>query len=215
MFIILFQCTSSPYFTDGIDGKQARRTQSSTPLGELFDHGLVQNCHFHYHHYNNLCLTIISQDSWTSFFIPAVLYSVFGRLEHSISPLRLYFCLINVLITFLFSHFEKYNTGVLFLPWGYDVSQLCALIIYLITFFAGFEIWKFTLPGGITAGAVFELMMWSGSLLTSLPVSIYNIYKYSFDARLAVLRSKSFYSLPGPTATGRARIAPFGRLAVL
>ena len=26
---------------DGIDGKQARRTQSSNPLGELFDHGSV------------------------------------------------------------------------------------------------------------------------------------------------------------------------------
>ena len=24
---------------DGIDGKQARRTGTSTPLGELFDHG--------------------------------------------------------------------------------------------------------------------------------------------------------------------------------
>ena len=88
---------------DGIDGKQARRTQSSTPLGELFDHGL---------------------DSWTSFFIPAVLYSVFGRLEYTISPLRLYFCLVVVLITFLSSHWEKYNTGILYLPWGYDVSQL-------------------------------------------------------------------------------------------
>jgi len=64
------------------------------------------------------------QDSWTSFFIPAVLYSVFGRVEHTISVLRLYFCLIIVLFTFLSSHWEKYNTGVLFLPWGYDVSQL-------------------------------------------------------------------------------------------
>jgi hypothetical protein len=52
------------------------------------------------------------------------LYSVFGRVEHTISVLRLYFCLINVLFTFLSSHWEKYNTGVLFLPWGYDVSQL-------------------------------------------------------------------------------------------
>ena len=25
---------------DGIDGKQARRTGSSSPLGEMFDHGL-------------------------------------------------------------------------------------------------------------------------------------------------------------------------------
>lgn len=141
---------------DGIDGKQARRTQSSTPLGELFDHGL---------------------DSWTSFFIPAVLYSVFGRVEHSIPPIRLYFCLITVLITFLFSHFEKYNTGVLFLPWGYDVSQLSSFIIYLITFGAGYEFWKFTLPGGITAGAVFELLMYGGSLIASLPVAVYNIYR--------------------------------------
>lgn len=141
---------------DGIDGKQARRTQSSTPLGELFDHGL---------------------DSWTSFFIPAVLYSVFGRLEHSISPLRLYLCLVVVLITFLSSHWEKYNTGILYLPWGYDLSQLCTLIIYLVTFGAGYEFWKFTLPGGITAGALFEILMWGGSLLTSLPVSLLNIYR--------------------------------------
>ena len=34
------------------------------------------------------------------------------------------------------------------------------------------------MPGGITAGALFELMMWGGSLLTSLPVSLYNIYRY-------------------------------------
>ncbi len=52
----------------------------------------------------------------------------------------------------------------------------CTLIIYLITFGAGFEFWKFTLPGGITAGALFELLMWGGSLLTSLPVSLWNIY---------------------------------------
>jgi len=141
---------------DGIDGKQARRTQSSTPLGELFDHGL---------------------DSWTSFFIPAVLYSVFGRLEYTISPLRLYFCLVVVLITFLSSHWEKYNTGILYLPWGYDVSQLAAFLIYVTTFLGGYEFWKFTLPGGITAGAGFELTMWSGSLITSLPVSLWNIYR--------------------------------------
>lgn len=30
---------------DNVDGKQARRTQSSSPLGELFDHGCdALNC---------------------------------------------------------------------------------------------------------------------------------------------------------------------------
>ncbi|PSN39417.1 Ethanolaminephosphotransferase 1 [Blattella germanica] len=91
------------YTLDGIDGKQARRTQTSGPLGELFDHGL---------------------DSWTAFLIPTCMYSVFGRAEHSISPLRMYFCLWNVFINFYLSHWEKYNTGVLFLPWGYDASMV-------------------------------------------------------------------------------------------
>lgn len=47
---------------DGIDGKQARRLGMSGPLGELFDHGL---------------------DSWTSFFIPVTLFSVFGKVPCS------------------------------------------------------------------------------------------------------------------------------------
>jgi len=168
---------------DGIDGKQARRTQSSTPLGELFDHGL---------------------DSWTSFFIPAVLYSVFGRLEYTISPLRLYFCLVVVLITFLSSHWEKYNTGILYLPWGYDISQLCAFLIYVATFIGGYEFWKFTLPGGITAGAGFELTMWSGSLLTSLPVSLYNIYRSYSDG---TGKNRSFWEANRPLASPIAFIS--------
>ena len=43
---------------DGIDGKQARRTGTSSPLGELFDHGC---------------------DAWATVFICGTFYSVFGR----------------------------------------------------------------------------------------------------------------------------------------
>lgn len=90
-------------FPDGIDGKQARRTGTSGPLGELFDHGL---------------------DSWTTFFIPACIWSVFGRVDYSISSLRFYFVLWNVITCFYTSHWEKYLTKILFLPWGYDISQV-------------------------------------------------------------------------------------------
>jgi ethanolaminephosphotransferase len=106
-------------FADGIDGKQARRTKTSGPLGELFDHGL---------------------DSWTTVFIPTCLYSVFGRSDFSISPWRMYFCLWNVFACFFISHWEKYNTGVLFLPWGYDYSMVVSssrfnlFIIFVATF---------------------------------------------------------------------------------
>lgn len=88
---------------DGVDGKQARRTNSSTPLGELFDHGL---------------------DSWACIFFVATVYSIFGRGESGVAVATLYYILWVVLFSFILSHWEKYNTGILFLPWGYDMSQV-------------------------------------------------------------------------------------------
>lgn len=90
-------------FVDGVDGKQARRTNSSTPLGELFDHGL---------------------DSWACIFFVATVYSIFGRGESGVGVKTLYYILWVVLFSFILSHWEKYNTGILFLPWGYDISQV-------------------------------------------------------------------------------------------
>ena len=55
------------FFPDGIDGKQARRTKTSSPLGELFDHGL---------------------DSWATLFIPVAVYGIFGRGEYGVSAFR-------------------------------------------------------------------------------------------------------------------------------
>lgn len=90
------------YTLDGIDGKQARRIGLAGPLGELFDHGL---------------------DSYTAPLIPACLYSIFGRGPSSIPPMRMYYIVWMVLFNFFVSHFEKYNTGVLYLPWGYDFAM--------------------------------------------------------------------------------------------
>lgn len=101
------------YTLDGIDGKQARRTQTSGPLGELFDHGL---------------------DSYSTVLIPTAMYSIFGRGSQSISALRMYYLMWNVFINFYLSHFEKYNTGVLFLPWGYDFSMLVSKRLQLELF---------------------------------------------------------------------------------
>lgn len=92
--------------SDGIDGKQARRTGTSGPLGELFDHGL---------------------DSWSAAFIPIVLYSAFGC--GYLSTLRMYFVIWNVFINFYTAHWEKYNTGILFLPLGYDAAMLVSTCV--------------------------------------------------------------------------------------
>lgn len=154
------------YTLDGIDGKQARRTGTSGPLGELFDHGL---------------------DSWSAALIPTAMYSIFGRGSQSITPLRMYYVLWNVFVNFYLSHFEKYNTGVLFLPWGYDFSMLGSVLVFLLTAVGGHEAWKFTLPGGYTAGLLFELLLYVSALVSNLPVVAWNIYK-SYANRTGKMR---------------------------
>lgn len=51
------------------------------------------------------------------------LYSLFGRGASSVPPIRMYYIMWMVFFNFYISHWEKYNTGVLYLPWGYDFSM--------------------------------------------------------------------------------------------
>lgn len=141
--------------TDGIDGKQARRIGLAGPLGELFDHGL---------------------DSYTAVLIPACLYSVFGRTDSSISPIRMYYIMWMIFFNFYVSHWEKYNTGVLYLPWGYDFGMWGSTAMFLATYLGGYEVWKTNLPGGITCGNAMEILLHL-SALGNMPMVVYNIYR--------------------------------------
>lgn len=155
------------YTLDGIDGKQARRTGNSGPVGELFDHGL---------------------DSWTAVFVPALLYSIFGREDFSVNPLRMYLICWNVFIAFYASHWEKYNTGVLYLPWSYDLSMLGTTVVFLITGSYGFEFWKVYLFGEVTLGHLVEFTFYASSFLSNLPVVVYNIF-HSYKTKTGKNRS--------------------------
>lgn len=146
------------YTLDGIDGKQARRTGTSGPVGELFDHGL---------------------DSWTSVFVPALLYSIFGREDFSVPPFRMYLICWNVFIAFYASHWEKYNTGVLYLPWSYDLSMLGTTVVFMITGISGIEFWKVYFYREITLGHLVEITFYASSFISNLPVVVYNVY-YSY-----------------------------------
>ena len=142
---------------DGIDGKQARRTGSSNPLGELFDHGL---------------------DSWATIFITGALYSMFGRNDDglSVSLFRMFCVFWNIYLCFLVSHWEKYNTGVLYLPWGYDFSMMGTFIMYLMTAVGGLGLWKIPLPvGGMTSAQILEPACYVANVGITLPTAIYNI----------------------------------------
>lgn len=87
-------------YIDGIDGKQARRTGTSGPLGELFDHGV---------------------DSYSAVLIPIYMFTLFGSTD--LPPHHMHFVIWNVFLNFYLSHVEKYNTGVMFLPWAYDMTM--------------------------------------------------------------------------------------------
>merc|ERR1711868_31814 len=97
---------------DGTDGKQARRTGSSSPLGEMFDHGL---------------------DSWSTSLFAINFYSVLGNdLNGGLSNDERYSLTWLLCINFLCSHWEKYNTGIMYLPWAYDFSMLTNFIVYIL-----------------------------------------------------------------------------------
>jgi ethanolaminephosphotransferase len=92
---------------DNVDGKQARRTGSSSPLGELFDHGCdAINCSF-----------------------AAVLQATAVGLGHSKASVMLYGI---AMLGFYLSTAEEYHTGVLYL--GYVNAPTEGVILSCIIF---------------------------------------------------------------------------------
>lgn len=134
--------------------------------GELFDHGL---------------------DSYTAPLIPSCLYSIFGRGSGSIPPIRMYFIVWMVLFNFFISHFEKYNTGVLYLPWGYDFGMWGSTLMFFVTWLGTFQYWKRSLPFGIPLGLGLEFLL-HASALSSVPMVVVNIYK-SYKNRTGKMRT--------------------------
>ncbi|XP_074055648.1 ethanolaminephosphotransferase 1-like [Macrotis lagotis] len=149
--------TFSAYALDSIDGKHARRTQSSSPLGELFDHGL---------------------DSWATSLFTISFFSICAspRGFPGLSEHMMFVFLSIVLLNFMLSHWEKYNTGVLFLPWGYDLSQVALVAGYLLTATVGVELWQKPLMFGYYITTISMTLVIACSIFLSLPQTMYNIY---------------------------------------
>jgi ethanolaminephosphotransferase len=99
-----------------VDGKQARRTGTSSPLGELFDHGCdALNCSF-----------------------GALVFSAALGMGHTYSSAAL---LLLLVIPFFFSTWEEYHTGVLYLGYfnGPTEGLLIACILQLTSAIAGIQ----------------------------------------------------------------------------
>nr|XP_045612531.1 cholinephosphotransferase 1-like isoform X4 [Procambarus clarkii] len=108
---------------DAIDGKQARRTGTSSPLGELFDHGC---------------------DSLSTVFVSL---GVCCSVRLGTHPYWMFFQCMMAVSLFYCAHWQTYVSGTL--RFGYvDVTeaQFGVIIIHLITVIFGPGVWSVKLP---------------------------------------------------------------------
>ena len=108
---------------DAIDGKQARRTNSSSPLGELFDHGC---------------------DAVSTVFV-TVAFSTCIRLGDM--PWLLFLANFLAFFTFYTAHWQTYVTGTLtFGKVDVTEAQLTIYTIYFLTGLFGDSLWDINIP---------------------------------------------------------------------
>ncbi|XP_048828244.1 cholinephosphotransferase 1 [Brienomyrus brachyistius] len=129
---------------DAIDGKQARRTNSSSALGELFDHGC---------------------DAVSTVFVSVGTCISCGM---GVYPNWMFFCGFVGMFMFFCAHWQAYVSGTL--RFGLvDVTevQVAIMVIYLMSAFGGVALWDTRLPVigiklqtfpilGIIGGAVYS-----------------------------------------------------------
>jgi len=146
---------------DNIDGKQARRTGSSSPLGELFDHGIDSlNCTL-----ASLCET--------------------ASMGLGTTPAGVFTALLPCLPMF-FSTWETYHSHVLYLGYfnGPTEGLIIACILMLVSGYYGPGIWEMKLRDTIGNHWLFEDYsfrdLWvpiliSSFLIAHLPSCVYNV----------------------------------------
>ncbi|XP_062850200.1 cholinephosphotransferase 1 isoform X2 [Trichomycterus rosablanca] len=108
---------------DAIDGKQARRTNSSSALGELFDHGC---------------------DAVSTVFVAVGTCICAGMGAY---PDWMFFCGFVGMFMFFCAHWQTYVSGTL--RFGIvDVTevQIAIIIMYLMSAVGGVSLWQTTLP---------------------------------------------------------------------
>ncbi|KAK4510761.1 uncharacterized protein ATC70_005194 [Mucor velutinosus] len=170
---------------DNVDGKQARRTGTSSPLGELFDHGCdAINCSF-----------------------AAVLQATAVGLGHSKASVVLYGI---AMLGFYLSTAEEYHTGVLYLGYINAPTEgvILSCVIFILSGIYGPEMWMMSmkealqvswLPNNIAEMPVSHAVIWwigSLFLLTHAPVCFYAMYKACKQKNKPFIRTMALQNMP-------------------
>lgn len=166
---LCFSCAAGVFFyqtMDNIDGKQARATGSSSPLGELFDHGIDSlNC----------CLTGLLQ---------AACMGMGSSKETAL-------CVFISCVAMYFSTWETFHTHTLYL--GYLNGPTEGIVIVVMLMLAsgiwGAGIWQtrlvdilsvseFFFGRNFTLQNLWVLLMFLGVVVGHVPICIYNVYEH-------------------------------------
>lgn len=128
-----------------LDGKQARRTGTSSPLGELFDHGC---------------------DSISTVFITL---STCSAIQYGSFPKIMFIEVFAVFALFYCSHWQAYISGTLHFG-KIDVTEAhySVMAVHIMTFFFGPKIWSIKIFGQIELWyLIIGMTVLTGSLVIS------------------------------------------------
>ncbi|KAI8037573.1 hypothetical protein M5D96_009726 [Drosophila gunungcola] len=152
---------------DSIDGKQARRTNTSSPLGELFDHGC---------------------DSISTVFV-AVSACISCQLGHY--PNWLFFQCFCAIALFYCAHWQTYVSGTMrFGRIDVTEAQFSIIAIHLVSAVLGPEIW-------LTKIGIGSLELWYGPAMTTIVCGLISLtYVFSVIKAGGVGKNGSTVALP-------------------
>ncbi|XP_064535974.1 cholinephosphotransferase 1 isoform X3 [Drosophila montana] len=130
---------------DSIDGKQARRTNTSSPLGELFDHGC---------------------DSISTIFV-ALSACISCQLGHY--PNWLFFQCFCAIALFYCAHWQTYVSGTMrFGRIDVTEAQFSIIAIHLVSAVLGPEIW-------LTKIGIGNIELWHGPAITTIVCGVISL----------------------------------------
>jgi len=153
LFLVHAFCMFMYQTLDALDGKQARRTGNSTPLGELFDHGC---------------------DAVTTSLVTLTVYSATGV---GTGWALLGAMLLNLTL-FYMAQWEEYHRGILELGYiNVTEAQVVVMIMYLMSYFLGSSWWLKSITIGPISLAINQIPFIAlvGSFFATAMVNFRNV----------------------------------------
>ena len=168
VYLYSFFCLFIYQTLDAVDGKQARKINNSTPLGQLFDHGC---------------------DSMATVLI---CYSFIGMAGIGGDMLTVFLLFVSSTTVFYMANWTEYHTKVLVTNsgwFGVTESEILLQLFFLVTTFTGNSIWHFQLNFGL-----FKICFYQLTVYLTFTFSVYNFVWLSFGS-FKVCKSKIKYLL--------------------